>query len=131
MRVRFGEDKKPIIARIKHRKQGENESVQLYADDMSMMFAQSELPYALRRDALLNNLKSGLKEDVMVTMPSTVEQVIANATFLEEKCVAVSPEKLQAWEQQRVASRQDPIDRLTRSTEKMSIAVANHWNRQE
>ena len=49
MRLRFGEDKQTIIARIKHRKQGENESVQLYADDMIMMFAQSELPYALRR----------------------------------------------------------------------------------
>ncbi len=131
MRVRFGEDKQAIVARIKHRKQAEHESVQLYADDMIMMFAQSALPHALRQDALLNNLKSGLKEDVMVTMPSTVEQVIANATFLEEKSVAVSPEKLKAWEQQRVASRQDPIERLTRSMEKMSIAVANYWSRQE
>ena len=131
MRVRFGEDKQTIIARIKHRKQAENESVQLYADDMIMMFAQSELPHALRRDALLNNLKPGLKEDVMVTMPSTIEQVIANATFLEEKSVGVLPEKLKAWEQQRVASRQNPIERLTRSMEKMSIATANHWSMQE
>ncbi len=131
MRARFGEDKQSIIARIKHRKQAENESVQLYADDMIMMFAQSELPHALWRDALLNNLKSGLKEDVMVTVPSTIEQVIANATFLEEKSVDVLPEKLKAWEQQQIASRQDPIKRLTRSMEKMSIAVANYWSRQE
>ncbi len=48
MRLRFGEDKQTITARIKHRKQAENESVQLYADDMIMMFAQSELPHALR-----------------------------------------------------------------------------------
>ena len=64
-----------------------------------MMCAQSALPYALRRDALLNNLKPGQKEDVMVTMPSTVEQVIANATFLEEKSGGVLPEKLKTWEQ--------------------------------
>ena len=131
MRVRFGEDKQTIIARIKHRKQAENESVQLYADDMIMMFAQSALPHALRRDALLNNLKPGQKEDVMVTMPSTVEQVIANATFLEDKSVGVLSEKLKTSDQQRVASRQDPIERLTRSMEKMSIAVANCWSRQE
>ncbi len=67
----------------------------------------------------------------MVTMPSTVQQVMANATFLEEKSVGVLPEKLKAWEQQRVTSRQDPIERLTRSMEKMSIAVANYWSRQE
>ncbi len=122
---------KTIIAHIQHRKQAENESVQLYADDMIIMFAQSELPHALRRDVLLNNLKSGLKEDVMVTMPSTVEQVIANATFLEEKSVGVLPEKLKAWEQQRVVSRQDPIECLTRSMEKMSTAIATHWSRQQ
>ena len=67
----------------------------------------------------------------MVTMPSTVEQIVANATFLEEKSVGVLPEKLKAWEQQRVASRQDPLERLTRSMEKMSIAVANYWCRQQ
>ena len=131
MRLRFGEDKQTIIARINHRKQAENESVQLYADDMIMIFAQSELPHALRRDALLNNLRPGLNEDVMGTMPSTTEQVIANATFLEEKSVDVLPEKLKAWEHQRITSRQDPIERLTRSMEKMSIAVANYWSRQE
>ena len=131
MRLRSGEDKQTIIARIKHRKQAENESVQLYADNMIMMFAQSELPHDLRRDALLNNLKPGLKEDVMVTMPSTIEQVIANATFLEDKSLGVLPEKLKAWEQQQIACRQDPIECLTRSIEKMSIAIANHWRRQE
>ena len=89
------------------------------------MIAKSELLHALWRDALLNNLKSGLKEEVMVTISSTVEQVIANATFLEEKTVGVVPEKLKAWEQQRTASRQDPIERLTRK------AIANHWSRQE
>lgn len=46
---------------------------------------------------LLNNLKAGLREDVSATIPATVEQVIANATYLEQKSVAVTPEKLKEW----------------------------------
>ena len=130
MRARFGDNQHTSMARIRHRRQAENENVQSYVDDMNMMFAQSVFPENLRRDVLLNNLKAGLREDVIATIPATVEQVIANAAYLQQKSVAVTPEKLNEW-QQCMPSRQNAAEQLTRSLEKMSRCVANYWSRQE
>jgi len=129
MRIRFGDDKHTLIARIRHRRQAENESVQSYVDDMNMMFAQSAFPENWRRDMLLNNLKAGLRDDVIATIPATAEQVIANATYLEQKSAAVTPEKLK-WER-CMPNKQNAAERLTRSLENMSRCVANYWSRQE
>ncbi len=125
MRQRFGDSEQTIMARIQHRKHREDESVQSYADDMNMMFAQSVLPEAMKRDLLLENLKPSLRKQVMLSIPTTIDEVITNATFLEEKFAGITPEKLKVWEQQRNPSKGDQVDRLTRAMDKMCIAFTN------
>ena len=39
---------------------------------------------------LLNDLKAGLSKDIIATIPATVEQVIANAAYLQQKPAAVT-----------------------------------------
>ena len=131
MRQRFGDSEQTIMARIQHRKQREDESVQSYTDDMNMLFAQSVFPEAMKRDLMLDNLKPSLRRQVLASIPTTIEQVIANATFLEDKVVGISLEKIKTWEQQRTNAKQDPVDRITRSMEKMTLAMSNNFNRQE
>ncbi len=76
---RFGHDKQTILVRIAHRKQKEDESVQSYSDDMHLLFAQSEYPEALRRDALLSNLKPSLHKKVLLSIPRTATEVVDHA----------------------------------------------------
>ena len=118
------------MARIQHQKQREDETVQSYNDDINMLFAKSVFPEAMQRDLMLDNLKPSLRRQVLASIPTTIEQVIANATFLESKAVGISPEKTKTWEQQHTSAKQDPVDRITRSMEKMTPAMSNNFNRQ-
>ena len=127
---RFADSEQTIMARIQHRKQCEDESVQSYADDMHMMMAQSVFPDVLKRDLLLDNMKPSLRKQVMTSIPTTVEEVIANALFLEERAAGATPEKTKQREQQRYSSRMDLIERLTKSMEKMSMVLYNCFHRQ-
>lgn len=130
MRQRFGDSEQTIIARIQHRKQREDESVQAYAEDMNMMFAQCQFPEVLKRNLLIDNLKPNLRKQVVSSIPTTIEQVITNAIFLEETAVGVMSEKIKGWEQQRSHSKTDAIDRITKSMDKMTIALSNNFSRQ-
>ena len=94
MKQRFGDSEQTIMARIQHRKQREDESVQSYADDMHMMFSQSAFPEALKRDLLLDNLKPSLRTQVLASIPTTMQDVIANALFLEERASGAATERL-------------------------------------
>ena len=67
----------------------------------------------------------------MNSIPTTIDQVISNALFLEEIASEVTPEKIQGWEQQRNKEKSDPIDRVTRSMEKLTLALSNNFNRQD
>ena len=125
MKHRFGDSEQTVTARIQHRKQHDDESVQSYADDMNMMFSQSVFPEPMKRDLLLENLKPALRKQVITSIPKTMDEVINNARFLEEKANGVTPEKLKQWEQQHNNSKGDQVDRLTKAMDKMSIAFAN------
>ena len=98
----------------------EDESVQSYADDVHMMMAQSVFPDVLKGDLLLDNMKPSLRTQVMISTPTTVEEVIANALYLEERAAGATTEKTKQREQQRCSSKPDPIERLSKSIEKMS-----------
>ena len=125
MKHRFGDSEQTFIARIQHRKQRDDESVQSYADDMNMMFNQSVFPEPMKRDLLLENLKPALRKQVITSIPNTIDEVITNARFSEEKANGVTPEKLNQWEQQRNNSKGDQVDCLTKAMDKMSIAFTN------
>ncbi len=121
-KARFGDTGDTIMTRIQHRQQYEDESVQSYADDMTMLVNKSALPDSLKRDMLLKNLKPSLQEQVMVSIPTTSDQVIANATFLEEKAACVAPETAKIWEPQSNKTKRAPLERLITSMDKMSTA---------
>lgn len=125
MRQRFGDSEQPIIARIQHRKQREDESVQAYAEDM--MFAQCNFPEVLKRNLLIDNLKPSLRKQVVSSIPTTIEQVITNAVFLEETAVGIPSEKIKGWEQQRRRSKTDAIDHITKSMDKTTLALSNNF----
>lgn len=48
----------------------------------------------LKRDLILDKLKPSLREQEILTIPRTIEQVIANATFMKDKVASVK-----AWAQ--------------------------------
>ena len=129
---RFGDNPDTIMARIQHRKQAEDESVQCYADDMHMMFGQTDFPPALKRDLLLQNLKPSLRKAVIRTIPGTMQDVIKNATFLETKLDASAMEKVKAWQQQHDNNNQTSVEKLARAMDRMSLglkAAANPTSR--
>ena len=64
MKARFGDTGDTIMTRIQHRQQYEDESVQSFADDMTMLMNKSALPESLKRDMLLKNLKPSLREQI-------------------------------------------------------------------
>ena len=129
MRKRFGDSEQTIIARVQHRKQRENESVQSYIDDMNMMFAQSAFPDVVKRNLLIDNMKPSLRQQILSSIPTT-EQVIENALFLEETAATVTSEKIRCWEQQSSNSKLSPIDRITKAMDKMTLALSGSFDRQ-
>ena len=84
MKQRFGDNEQTVVARITHRKQRENENVQAYVDGMNMLFSQTGIPDAMKSDILLDNLTPSLQIQVVATIPKTMEEVIANAIYLED-----------------------------------------------
>jgi len=95
---RFGHDKQ-ILVRIAHRKQKQDESVQSYNDDVHLLFAQSEYPEALRRDALLSNLKPSLHKKVLLSIPRTAAEVVEHAVCIEaQEGGSRTVERLKEWE---------------------------------
>ena len=62
-------------------------------------------------------MKPDLHQLVTQTIPRTVAEVVASATYLEERSDGITLAKLMHWEQQRTNNfGQDPMDRLSRST---------------
>ncbi|KAA6420403.1 MAG: hypothetical protein FRX49_09565 [Trebouxia sp. A1-2] len=130
MKARFGENEQTILARITHRKQHENENVQAYVDEMNMLFSQTNIPDAMKSDILTDNLKPSLRTQVVATIPRTMQQVIDNATYLEERANGAVADRLKRWDQQQHRSSSDPVERITKSMEKMTLALNNNFNRQ-
>ena len=130
MRQRFGDSEQTIIARIQHRKQHEEECVQSYIDDMNMMFAQSVFPEVLKRNLLIDNMKPSLRKQVLSSIPTTIEHVIENALFLEDTAAPVTSEKIRGWEQQSSHSKLDPVDRITKAMDKLTLALSGNCDRQ-
>ena len=119
---RFGDSEQTIMARIYHRKQGQEEPVQSYFDDMHLLFAQATLPDALKRDALLQNLKPSLRKRVILSIPNTKEDVMNNAIFLERKlCGETSADQIAR--QQPTTQKLGKMDRLTRAMDRMSLGL--------
>ena len=66
---------------------------------MHLLFAQSEYPEALRRDALLSNLKPSLHKKVLLSIPSTAAEVVEHAVCIEtQECGSRTVERLKEWE---------------------------------
>ena len=128
MKHRFGDSRQTMMARLMQRKQQQNESEQSYADDMNMMFSHSVFPETLKRDLLLDNLKAGLREQVMSHIPRTAEQVIANATYLETKSASNG---LKIGERQGRNKKEDTLEHFYRSLGNMTATFATCFKEQE
>ena len=99
LRQRFADDEQGLILRLKNRKHHESESVQAYADELALLFAQTQTPAALQRDMFLDNLKPSLQKRVINTCPETLHEAVRKAKFLESQDVAHSPQKLKALQE--------------------------------
>ena len=119
-----------VITRIQPRKQREDESVQSYADEMHTLFAQSDFPEILKEICCSTILKPSLRKQVLNTIPNAIQEVVDNALFLEERAAGVTSERIKGWEQHRKESKLDPVERITRSMDKLSIAVNDNSNRE-
>ena len=118
MKKRFGGTGQAILARITHRKQREN--VQAYVDKVSMLFSQTNIP----NDTLTEKHTSGCyyhRSNHLV--PKTMEEVITNAAYVEEKATGAVAHRLKMWEQQQIWSGSDPVECSTKSMERMSISI--------
>ena len=93
------------------------------------MFAQCNFPGVLKRNLLIDNLKPSLRKQVVSSIPTTIEKVITNAVFLEETAVGMTSEKIKGWQQQCSHSRTCAIDRITKSMDKMTLALSHNFSR--
>ena len=75
-------------------------------------------------------MKPSLRKQVLSSIPTTIEQVIENALFLDETAVTVTSEKVKSWEQQRSNSKLDPVDRITKARDKMTLALSGIFDKQ-
>ncbi|DBB06347.1 TPA: hypothetical protein ACH3X1_011916 [Trebouxia sp. C0004] len=80
--------------------QYEHESVQAYADALQLLFLQTGFPIAAQRDLFLKNLKASLKNRVINTCPTSLDNAVKAALFLEAQDSANSALKLQALQEQ-------------------------------
>lgn len=91
--ARFGDDEQTLMLRLQHRTQQENESVQSYADNITLLFMQTGFPAAAQRDVFLYNLQPSLRNWVTNTCPDDLQEAIRRAAFLEAQDSAASPGK--------------------------------------
>ena len=131
MKQRFGDNEQTILARITHRKQRENKNVQAYVDETNMLFSQTSIPEAMKSDILIDNLKPSLRTQVVATIPETMDEVITNAIYLEERATGAVANRLKVWEQHQTRSSSDSVERITKSMERMTMALNNNYNRQD
>jgi len=64
------------------------------------LFLQTGFPIAAQRDLFLKNLKASLKKSVINTCPTSLDNAVKAALFLEAQDSANSPLKLQALQEQ-------------------------------
>ena len=93
------------MLRLRNRKQQEIESVQAYAYDMALLFAQTHTPAASQSDMFLDNLKPSLQRGFINTCPENLHEAIKKAKFLESQDLAHSPQKLKALQEQGNSSK--------------------------
>ena len=124
--TRYGEDEQTLMLRLQHRNQQENESVQSYADGITLLFMQTGFPASAQRDIFLHNLKASLRRRAINTCPKDLQDAIKKATFLEAQDNASSPLKLKTL-QEKGSSKppEDAIDQLTKSMTGLTNMIAN------
>ncbi|DBA71429.1 TPA: hypothetical protein ACH3X2_011228 [Trebouxia sp. C0005] len=131
MKQRFGDNEQTILARVTHRKQRGDTNVQSFADEMNMLYSKQTVPGAMKIDIriLIDNLKPALHAQVEATIPKTLEQVVENAVYLEKQAVGAVTDRLKLWEQQHKSNSSDPIERITKFMEKVTLAMNNNFRR--
>ena len=124
--ARYGEDEQTLMLRLQHRTQQENESVQSYADAITLLFMQTGFPASAQRDIFLHNLKASLRKRVINTCPEDLQDAIKKAAFLEAQDSASSPLKLKTLQEQgSIKPPEDAIDKLTKSMKDLTIMFSN------
>lgn len=119
---RFGDSTDSTLTRVYHRKQQEDETVQAYVDGMHLLLHHTTFPEALKRDVLLQNLQPGLRKLVIQSIPGTMQDVISNATFLEEKLHGGAKAKAQASQFQH-GYKNDRLDLLAKAMDSVSLGL--------
>ena len=111
---RFGESEETLMLRLHHRRQQQHESVQSYADDLQLLFAQTHIPVAFQCKIFLENLKISLQQRVVNTCPDSLAIAIEKAKFLELQDFLHSSERLKAWQESGTACkpRADPVESI-------------------
>ena len=116
MQVRYADDQQTLMLRLQHRTQQEDESVEGYADALSLLFLQTGFPVSAQRDMFLANLKPSLRKRVTNTCPDNLQEAIKKAIFLEAQDDARSPAKLQSLHQAGYDKpRRDKVEALADS----------------
>ena len=122
----YGEDEQTLMLRLQHRTQQETESVQSYADAITLLFMQTGFPASAQRDIFLQNLKPSLKKRVTNTCPDNLPDAIKKAAFLEAQNSAASPTKLKTLQEQGTFKQpEDVIDKLSKSMRDLTLMFAN------
>ena len=123
LQQRFADDEQGLMLRLKNRKQQEVETVQAYADEMALLFAQTHTPAASQRDMFLDNLKPSLQKRVINTCPESLQEAIRKAKFLESQDLAHSPQKLKALQEQGNSSKtqSSAVDELCRTMKDLTL----------
>ena len=98
MLQRFADDEQGLILKLRNRRQQQNESVQAYADALTLLFAQTNTAAGSQRDLFLQNLRPSLQQRVINTCPESLEIAIRHAKFLESQDLAHSPQPTRTWQ---------------------------------
>lgn len=121
MQLRFADDEQGLMLRLKNRKQQEFESVQAFADDMALLFTQTNTPAASQCSMFLDNLKPALQKRVVNNCPENLQVAIRKAKFLESQDLAHSPNRLKALQEQGGAKSQSSIDDLCKHMKDLTV----------
>ena len=125
---RYAADEQTLMLHLQHRSQYEHESVQAYADALQLLFLQTGFPVAAQRDLFLKNLKPSLKKRVINTCPTSLDDAVKAALFLEAQDSANSPQKLQALQEQGKTKPKDEIGlrEVTEAFRDLKLHLAQH-----
>ena len=85
MLTRFGESENRMMQRLLHIKQGKNESVRQYVDNLRLLANKTHYPELARKDLFVRGLNSTYQDKVKLTRPRTLQDAVNAAIDFEDQ----------------------------------------------